>query len=188
MRGEWGSKAVWNISENSSLLETLPVPYGAFVCFCVIWRGEDLQTFMTYFLWAGRGVPKMTNKRSVILIEFGKSVNQVDVCAQNRLGALLSSRFHSLHLSQQFKDDLILKLEVLIKALSLLILCVVSRVNFMTIFSSMPLSLSQKIKFAHYWISDMGRKLLGSSYKIVNKSLFWQFGFPDIGWVSKVRS
>ena len=104
---------------------------------------------MTYFLWAGRGVPKMTNKRSVILIEFGKSVNQVDVCAQNRLGALLSSRFHSLHLSQQFKDDLILKLEVLIKALSLLILCVVSRVNFMTIFSSMPLSLSQKIKFAH---------------------------------------
>ena len=48
----------------------------------------------------------------MILIEFGKSVNQVDVCAQNRLGALLSSRFHPLHLSQQFKDDPILKQEV----------------------------------------------------------------------------
>ena len=33
MRGEGGSKAVWNISENSPVLETLPVPY---VCFGVI--------------------------------------------------------------------------------------------------------------------------------------------------------
>ena len=109
----------------------------------------------------GRGVAKMTNKRSVILIEFGKSVNQVDVCAQNRLGALLSSHFHPLHLSQQFKDDPILKQEVFIKALSLLISCVVCRVNFMAIFSSMPLSLSQKIKFAHYFISDLGSKTFG---------------------------
>ena len=152
---------VLDFSENSSVLETLPVPYGAFVCFVLFEEGRICRPLWCTF--SGRGVPKMTNRRSVILIEFGKSVNQVDVCAQNRLGALLSSRFHSLHLhlSQQFKDDPILKLEVLIKALSLLISCVVSRVNFMTIFSSMPLSLSQKIKFAHYWLSDMGRKTFG---------------------------
>ena len=135
MRGERVSKAVLDFSENSSVLETLPVPYGAFVCFVLFEEGRICRP-----LWctcSGRGVPKMTNRRSVILIEFGKSVNQVDVCAQNRLGALLSSRFHSLHLSQQFKDDPILKLEVLIKALSLLILCVVSWVNYLAIFSSM---------------------------------------------------
>ena len=136
-------------------------PFGTFPKIHLFWRHypslmELLYVFVLFEegricrpLWctfSGRGVPKMTNRRSVILIEFGKSVNQVDVCAQNRLGALLSSRFHSLHLSQQFKDDPILKLEVLIKALSLLILCVVSWVNYLAIFSSMPLSLSQKIK------------------------------------------
>ena len=35
-RGWGGSEAVWNIFENSSVLETLPVSYGAFVCFGVI--------------------------------------------------------------------------------------------------------------------------------------------------------